>query len=129
LANNFPPELRKDLWMIASGARKEMKEFPNYYNDILNEYPEYVPSLFEKNIENDLNRTFPDEEFFQDTDNINKIRNILISFSRRNSSIGYTQGFNFVVGRLLQIIGNEVRKSIFIFLSLGRNFLAFCPNC
>ena len=116
LINNFPPELRKDLWMIASVARKEMKEFPNYYNDILNEYPEYVPSLFEKNIENDLNRTFPEEEFFQDTDNINKIRNILIAFSRRNSSIGYTQGFNFIVGRLLKILGNEVRKK-YIYIS------------
>ena len=116
LINNFPPELRKDLWMIASGARKEMKEFPNYYNDILNEYPEYIPSLFEKNIENDLNRTFPEEEFFKDTDNINKIRNILIAFSRRNSSIGYTQGFNFIVGRLLKILGNEVRKK-YIYIS------------
>ena len=95
--------------MIASGARKEMKDFPNYYDDILNEYPNYVPCLFEKNIENDLNRTFPEEEFFQDSDNINKIRNILIAFSRRNSSIGYTQGFNFIIGRMLQVMQNEVR--------------------
>ena len=109
LTSNFPPEMRRDLWLIASGARKEMKEFPNYYNDILFEYPDYVPCLFEKNIENDLNRTFPEEEFFQDTENIDKIRNILIAFSRRNSSIGYTQGFNFIIGRLLQILKDEVR--------------------
>ena len=89
-----------------------MKQFPYYYNDILNLFPDYVPSLFEKSIENDLNRTFPDEEFFQNEDNINKIRNILKAFSRRNSSIGYTQGFNFIVGRLLQILGNEVNKII-----------------
>ena len=85
-----------------------MQDYPNYYNDILNNYPDYIPSLFDKTIENDLNRTFPDEEFFQDKENINKIRNILIAFSRRNSSIGYTQGFNFIVGRLLSIIKNEV---------------------
>jgi len=96
------------LWLIASGARREMRQFPYYYNDILNLYPDYVPSLFEKSIENDLNRTFPEEEFFQDEDNINKIRNILTAFSRRNSSIGYTQGFNFIVGRLLQILEDEV---------------------
>ena len=114
LLSNFPPELRKDLWIIASGARKEMKDFPNYYNDILNEYPDYVPCLFEKNIENDLNRTFPEEEFYQDPDNINKIKNILIAFSRRNSSIGYTQGFNFIVGRILKIMENEVRINIYI---------------
>lgn len=87
-----------------------MLDFPSYYNDILYEYPDYVPSLFEKNIESDLNRTFPDEEYFQDPDNINKIRNILKAFSRRNCSIGYTQGFNFIVGRILQIMEDEVRK-------------------
>ena len=85
-----------------------MRESEHYYNDILNEYPDYVPSLFEKTIESDLNRTFPDEEFFKNQENINKIRNILIAFTRRNSSIGYTQGFNFIVGRLLQIVKNEV---------------------
>ena len=109
LLTNFPKELRKDLWLIASGAKKEMKDFPNYYNDILNNYPNYIPSLFEKTIESDLGRTFPEEEFFQSNENINKIRNILIAFSRRNSSIGYTQGFNFIVGRLLEVIKNEVR--------------------
>jgi len=55
-----------------------------------------------------LNRTFPEEEFFQSKENIDKIRNILIAFSRRNSSLGYTQGFNFIVGRLLYAIRNEV---------------------
>jgi hypothetical protein len=113
LVSNFNPELRRDLWLIASGARKEMNESPNYYNDILNEYPDYVPSLFEKTIENDLNRTFPDEPFFQDKENINIIRNILTAFSRRNSSIGYTQGFNFIVGRLLQVVRNEVIRIIY----------------
>ena len=98
-----------------------MKDFPNYYNDILNEYPDYIPCLFEKNIENDLNRTFPEEEFFQDPDNINKIKNILVAFSRRNSSIGYTQGFNFIVGRILKIMGNEVRiNKIFILFIIFR---------
>lgn len=100
------------MWAIASGARREILDFPSYYNDILNEYPDYVPSLFQKSIESDLNRTFPDETFFQDYDNIEKIRNILIAFSRRNCSIGYTQGFNFIVGRILQIVQDEV--SIFV---------------
>jgi hypothetical protein len=36
------------------------------------------------------------------------LKNILIAFSRRNSSIGYIQGFNFIVGRILEIVENEV---------------------
>ena len=85
-----------------------MKDFPNYYNDILNNYPDYIPSLYEQTIDKDITRTFPDEKFFQNKENIDKIRNILLAFSRRNSSIGYTQGFNFIVGRLLKVIQNEV---------------------
>ena len=108
LIEYFPKNDRDKFWFIGSGAKREMLNFPDYYNNILNNYPDYIPSLFDKTIENDLNRTFPDEEFFQNKENIDKIRNILIAFSRRNSSIGYTQGFNFIVGRLLYVIGNEV---------------------
>ena len=92
-----------------------MLNFPNYYHDILNNFPEYIPSIYEQTIEKDLNRTFPDEEFFQKKENIDKLRNILIAFSRRNSSIGYNQGFNFIVGRILEIVNDEVRIIYIIF--------------
>ena len=88
--------------------------FPGYYHNLLNEYPEYIPSIYEKAIEKDLYRTFPDEEFFQKKENINKLKNILIAFSRKNSTIGYNQGFNFIAGRILQIVENEVKK-IFLY--------------
>lgn len=102
-----------------------MLNFPNYYHNILNNYPDYIPSIFEQAIEKDLNRTFPEEEFFQKKENIDKLRNILLAFSRRNSSIGYNQGFNFIVGRILEVIEDEV--SIIINYNtnknLGKNFL------
>ena len=85
-----------------------MINFPNYYDNILNNYPNYIPSIYEQTIEKDLNRTFPEEEFYQKKDNIEKLRHILKAFSRRNSSIGYVQGFNFIVGRILEIVENEV---------------------
>lgn len=90
-----------------------MLNFPNYYHDILNNYPDYIPSIYEKTIEKDLNRTFPEEEFFQKKETIDKLRNILLAFSRRNSSIGYSQGFNFIVGRILQVVEDEVRNISF----------------
>ena len=105
---NFPEKYRKSFWLIASGAKREMLNFPNYYDNILNNYPNYIPSIYEQTIEKDLSRTFPEEEFYQKKDNIEKLRNILIAFSRRNSSIGYIQGFNFIVGRILEIVENEV---------------------
>jgi len=128
LTTDFPAKHRRDLWVIASGARKEMEDFPDYYNDILNEYPGYIPSIYANSIENDLSRTFPEEEFFQDKENIDKIRNILIAFSRRNCSIGYTQGFNFIVGRILQIIDNEVRNSNYIIPNYRKKHFGFLLN-
>jgi hypothetical protein len=85
-----------------------MLNFPNYYNNILNSYPDYIPSIYEQTIEKDLYRTFPEEKFFQKKENIDKLRNILLAFSRRNSSIGYNQGFNFIVGRILEVVEDEV---------------------
>ena len=96
--------------MTASGARREMKNNPNYYYNLLNNYPDFVPSFYESSIIPDLERTFPFENFFQKKETLNSIYNILLVFSRRNVSIGYCQGFNFIVGRLYEIIKNEVKK-------------------
>ena len=57
-----------------------MLNFPNYYHNILNNYPDYIPSIYEQTIEKDLTRTFPEEEFFQKKETIDKLRNILIAF-------------------------------------------------
>ena len=40
---------------------------------------------------------------------IEKLKNILNCYSIRNSTIGYLQGMNFIVGRILLIIENEER--------------------
>lgn len=58
----------------------------------------------------DLKRTFPTDSFFKEQKNIIKLKNILIAFSRRNSSIGYCQGFNFIAGKILKVCENEVIK-------------------
>ena len=59
---------------------------PNYYNNLLNNYPENIPSPFEAQI------------------------------SRRETTIGYCQGFNFIVGKILKICGNEVIIFLFILI-------------
>ena len=114
--------MRGKFWFLASGAKREMLNFPGYYHDILYNYPDYIPSLYEQTIEKDLTRTFPDELFFQKKENLDKLRNILLAYSRRNSSIGYNQGFNFIAGRILEIVEDEV-LNIFIILYLYLIFL------
>jgi hypothetical protein len=57
----------------------------------------------------DLHRTFPGDPYFEKEDNVKKLKNILLAYSRRNISIGYCQGFNFIVGRLLKVYDSEVK--------------------
>ena len=102
---------RLRLWLICSGAQNEIKLNPTYYNDLLTLSKE-VPSLYANDIEKDLDRTnqvlLSENAVYKDM-----LRNILICYSIRNSSIGYCQGFNFIALRIIEIAQNEV---IFILL-------------
>ena len=80
----------------------------NYYNNLLNNYPENIPSPFEAQINLKLGRKYPNDPFFKEKENIQKLKNILIAISRRETTIGYCQGFNFIVGKILKICKNEV---------------------
>ena len=97
---------RLRLWLICSGAQNEIKLNPTYYNDLLNLSKE-VPSLYANDIEKDLDRT---NQVLLSENKVYKemLRNILICYSIRNSSIGYCQGFNFIALRIIEIAQNEV---------------------
>ena len=53
---------------------------------------------------------------------LTKLKNILICYSIRNSSIGYCQGMNFIVGRLLLIMDNE-EQVFWIFIQIIEKIL------
>jgi hypothetical protein len=97
---------------VASGAKKEMMQNKNYYYNLSRNFPDLIPSPYQNQIEMDLHRTFPQDPFFQNEEIIQKLKNVLLAYSRRNISIGYCQGFNFIVGRLLKIFNSEVKYFI-----------------
>ena len=82
-----------------------MDENPNYYRNLV-ELSKDVKSLYLKQIEKDLKRSFKNKE--PKDEEINKLREVLTCYSIRNSTIGYCQGFNFIVQRLLETLKNEV---------------------
>jgi len=55
----------------------------------------------------DLERTFPGEDFYNDSEIIEQLRRVCVAYTIRNPEIGYCQGFNFIVGRFLQIMCEE----------------------
>ena len=125
IKGEIPSKYRGEFWYISTGGKRELINHPNYYKYILEKYPKSVLS-FDKigtreQIEKDLRRTFPGEEYFKDSRNIEKLRNILTCYFNRNLS-GYTQGCNFIVGRLLEFIGDE-EKVFWTFSQLMENIL------
>jgi len=94
--------------LVSTLAKKELINNPEYYKNLTKRFPVEIVSPFEEIIKLDLHRTFPNDEFFKDERNIIKLKNILLAYSRRNVTLGYCQGFNFIVGRIMKVIENEV---------------------
>ena len=100
-------KIRPKMYLNLTGAKMEKENHKNYYFNLINNFPKNIPNKFLNIIEADLKRTFIDNEYFHNENNINKLKNILVAYSRRNSKIGYCQGFNFIVGKLLLIFDNN----------------------
>ena len=122
LFNHLPSKYRKTYWLIASNAKYQMLNNKGYYQKLLEIYPKTIPFPFEKTINYDLKRTFPQKTFFQDEKNIQKLKNILMAFAYRNITIGYSQGFNFIAAKILLVIQNE-EESFWVFTNILENYL------
>jgi hypothetical protein len=130
----IPSEIRKDLWMLCTGATRAKLNNPNYYStyseidyfedgdksDSLNyensklAYPllqSYgkMPDIHKRQIELDLDRTFAEYPKFiiNNPKNYKKMSNILRSYSKRNAGIGYCQGMNYVAATLFRVVDDE----------------------
>ena len=106
IAKGIPDYFRQNLWILCSRAKADLANNTTYYDDLLKLSKE-VPSLYEKQIDKDIKRTINDNS--KDNDDLKrKMKNVLMCYSIRNSSIGYCQGFNFLVLRLLEVLKGEV---------------------
>ena len=53
------------------------------------------------------------------------MKNILIAFSMRNLTIGYCQGFNYIVGKLLLMLNFNEEDAFWVFTQIAENYLPF----
>ena len=71
----IPSSYRSDFWFISSGAKRELIRHPNYYKYICENYPNNKNSIKEEyEIDKDIRRTFPEEEFFKSEENLKIFR-------------------------------------------------------
>ena len=106
IALGTPNYFRAKLWLLCSGAKKEILNNKNYYKNLL-ELSQKIPLFYEQQILKDVPRT--NANLIEKNPELEKkLRNILVCYSIRNNSIGYCQGFNFIVLRILEVMQNEV---------------------
>ena len=88
----------------------------DYYQKLL-KYSLEVNCPSSIQIDLDLRRTFPNDDQVMDDKFQQSLRNILVCYSTRNTSVGYCQGMNFIASRLLLIMGNE-EQTFWLFLQI-----------
>ena len=122
LISKLPTEKRRDFWFISSGAKREMLNNPGYYSSIIKNFPNGTQSPGEASLKLDITRTFPYLDFYKKEENRKKLERILKAFVRRNATIGYSQGLNFIVGRLLMVLEDE-EKTFWVFTQIIEDYL------
>jgi len=89
---------------------------------LFDSYPE-APDPNVIQIKLDLKRTFVAESIFTDEFGIHdKMFRILVSYSKRNPSVGYCQGMNCLVGMILMVVTNE-EDAFWLFCTLIETIL------
>jgi hypothetical protein len=65
-----------------------------------------------------MDRTFTSDKSFVDNESIHtKMRRILVAYWKRNSSVGYCQGMNCLIGMILKVVKDE-EDAFWLFASL-----------
>ena len=125
-ATGFTQEERRHVWLQVSGAQKlldfSLEHSHTTYDALLDNYDKDFPTSNRHQIAVDMPRTFPDEPFFKKNKDPNReatleeelgqevleaVERVCTAYSVRNAHIGYSQGFNFIVARLLQTMTEE----------------------
>ncbi|KAG6867253.1 hypothetical protein C0993_005175 [Termitomyces sp. T159_Od127] len=112
--SGIPLVYRAKVWLECSGAL-EMCE-PGVFRDLLEEKGKDKEGGgggggkvgVEEEIEKDVGRTMPLNVFFGgDGMGVDKLRRVLVAYSRRNTAVGYCQGMNLITSTLLLVHADE----------------------
>lgn len=136
IRGGVPPELRARVWWVCSGAAEKMNRSTatQQYGFLVQQIDELDASI-KKEIEKDINRTFPgridsgssSKENSLDSNDINNTRlllpmtKVLSAYALRNPSVGYCQSMNFICALLLFHLSEE--ESFWVLAALIEDIL------
>ncbi|XP_075235859.1 growth hormone-regulated TBC protein 1-like isoform X2 [Lycorma delicatula] len=102
IRKGIPCEHRGKVWLAVSGAEALKSDYEaNLFQSLL-DGP--VNQDIVEIIRTDLPRTFPDNIYFNTTDeHQQKLFRVLLAYAHHNPRIGYCQGLNYIAGLLLLV--------------------------
>ena len=119
----IPSKYRKEFWLISTGAKLECKNNPGYYEKLVGLIEKFPECPHFEEINNYKNLKYPQDSFFAEEKNSEAVIKILKAFALRSSiSIGYKDGFIFIVTRLLNELEEE-EKAFWCFAKIIEDYL------
>lgn len=113
----IPPPFRKRVWSEISGANARRKERGiEYFAKAVSEGRR--SSSFDRQIQLDVPRTFPNNTWIQSENGQAALRRVLLAFAHHNPRIGYCQGMNFVAAILLVVMEHDEEAAFWVLASL-----------
>ena len=99
--------IKENLWheiLNESILNKNINSIEELYSTYLN-----YSNKYDQEITKDLTRTLPNNILFKKgSNNYKKLFNVLKAYSNFNKKIGYAQGMNFIVAKLIIFYNNEI---------------------
>lgn len=118
----IPPHLRKKWWPVVTGSVEKSNKVSNEdFEELIKTSKNSIDQGTIKQIEKDLPRT-SSEEYFQSVEGQNALRDILLSYSMLNPSLGYCQGLNFIAAELLKVLQDK-KEALFLLSVIIENYL------
>ena len=102
-----PFSQRPRVWKAVSGALDLKRNSSQSYQTLKEAASSGIEERILRQIEGDLNRTFPSHPLFQSEQGLNCLRAVLTVFAFIRPDVGYVQGLNFVAGLLIVVYGVE----------------------
>ena len=105
----IPSILRGEVWpSLVSETMNDFKKLENEYRIQVSKI-----SKFQREIANDISRTFPTHPKFTDERGQMELLRVLKAYSNYDVTVGYCQGMNFIVATLLVQMPEETAFAVF----------------
>lgn len=116
----IPVAYRAKIWSECSGANA--LRIPGYYDDLVSRSDACDDREVVGQIQMDIHRTLTDNIFFRKGPGVQRLNEVLLAYSRRNTKVGYCQGMNLIAANLL-LIAPSAEDAFWVLASMIESIL------